>query len=227
MLVVAMLWLYAGDLVLFVQAQGAKVAAVSHVPSLVLSLVGLSIALGYAATLLPRFEGRSRRLALAIALGLLFVDLTFIASRRVAISPRVRFFEVIQGFAQEASRASAPEGVVRDPRVLRELLPRGPIPMAIDGVPLKEWKLEVREGCSGPATDVRGATAGTVLYCVASNHQRAWVTLVATAEGQRFGDAALVGSSPEWIGQVSYEAENEVEDEGQRPVWLQQPRQAE
>ena len=212
------LWLYGGDLVIWVRAHGAEVSVMSAMPSLVLSVLGVAVAVFYGASLVRELTARVRQLAFAAVLSLLFIDFTFIASRRAGLPTEAVLLETVHGLAAQASGESSLQSVARDPRVLRELLPRAAPPIYLKGERVEQWQVEVRERCEGPAAEAGQSPPGTVLYCVASNRQRAWVTVVATREGARFGPAAVVSVQPEWVGEVSA-APEPVEPPRPAPVW--------
>jgi hypothetical protein len=216
-------WLYGGDLVRFVQAQRSPVSALPVVPSIGLALLGLVATIALAVTVVLSVvqqrpaSWRGRRLALLGAATLVLVDLGLIASRRTPIAVEESLALAVQGFAEAASEASAPEVVARDPQLLEGLLTTSPVPLFVGGERVPRWRLEVRERCAGPATEVGRATPGTLVYCVASDYRRAWVTLVATAGAQPFGEAAIVGADGPWLGDV-HGLEPEPRDE-EPPVW--------
>lgn len=225
LLLALVLWLYGGDLLIFARAQTAEVSVLAWLPSPVLSALGAGLGLFFGVTLVRPVSRRVRQLALMAVLALLFIDLTFIASRRVGVPPQGLVLEAVRDLAAEASASAEPAGVLRDPRALRELLPSGPPPVYVKGERLPAWNVEVRERCLGPAAERGAAAPGTLIYCVSNDRQRAWITVVATEDARRFGAPALVSLRPEWIGQVAWapapadDGEDEGDDARPVPVW--------
>jgi hypothetical protein len=219
-----LLWLYPGDVVRYVRAQGAAVAVMTEVPSLPLALLGSLVALGFTATLLlvalRKQDGawRPRRLLLASALFLLFLDFAVLSFRRSAISAERRLLLAVTTLTDEADANAAVESVLREPQLLQSFLGDvGPVPLFVEGQQVPAWKVEVRERCSGPALEPGAATPGTLIYCIAADRQRAWVTLVGAALGQTFGPPAIVSAEGDWVGVVRA-LEPPAERDGP-PVW--------
>ncbi len=219
-------WLYGGDVVRWGQAQTAEVTALAELPRLWLGLLGCAVAIGGAVVVVrARRRGPSwrplRMLSIA-ALGLLFLDFVVLNSRRSPLSSEEQTLLAVQSFAEQASRASAVEAVLRDPALLTSFLEGlGTVPFFVDGERVSAWKLEMRERCAGPAVDPGQAAVGTVIYCVASNRQHAWVTLVGLPIGQVFGARGMVATKDGWVGEV-HVPQPDPEPEGEpseQPVW--------
>lgn len=219
-------WLYGGDVVRWLQAQGAEVTALSDLPRLWLGLLGTAVTVAGAVVLV---QGRAqpaswkpKRLFTIGVLGLIFFDFVVLNSRRSPLTAEEQSVLAVQSVAEAANRMSAPEGVIRDPSLLQSFLSElGPVPFFVKGERVPAWKLELRERCQGPAADAREAEVGTVIYCVAPDRQRAWVTLVGTPLGQVFGPRAVVSTQQGFVGQV-HAAPPEVdpsEEEQDPPVW--------
>ncbi|MDP2273057.1 MAG: hypothetical protein Q8N23_31990 [Archangium sp.] len=219
-------WLYGGDVVRWGQAQTAEVTALAELPRLWLGLLGCAVAIGGAVVLVRgRKQGPSWRPLRALtiaALGLLFLDFVVINSRRSPLSSEEQTLLAVQSFAEQASRASAVEAVPRDPALLGSFLEGlGTVPFFVKGERVSAWKLEIRERCAGPAVDPGQAAVGTLLYCVASDRQQAWVTLVGAPIGQVFGVRGMVATKDGWVGDV-HVAQPDPEAEGEpseQPVW--------
>ena len=219
-------WLYGGDVWRWVQAQSAEVTALAELPRLWLGLLGCAVTLGGAAVLVmsgqkPAHWKPSRLFTIA-ALSLLFLDFVVLNSRRSPLSSEEQTLLAVQSFAEQASRASAVEAVPRDPALLISFLEGlGTVPFFVDGDRVSSWKLEMRERCAGPAVDPGQAAVGTVIYCVASNRQHAWVTLVGLPIGQVFGARGMVATKDGWVGEVHVaQPESELEGEpSEHPVW--------
>ncbi|MFZ5438799.1 MAG: hypothetical protein ACOZQL_02260 [Myxococcota bacterium] len=225
-LVAFMAWLYGGDLLRAVRAATSSVALLTVAPSLELSVIGLlvtgalGVTLGLTALRKQPSRWRARRLALVGAATLLLVDFGALANRHPPMTAVESLALTLHAFADEASAASGPESVAREPEALRALLARAPAPpLFVGGEKLAAWKLEVRERCAGPASDVGTATPGTFVYCVSADRHRAWVTVVATREAQTFGAPAVVGVEPPWVAEVAAAAPDEGERKPERPVW--------
>lgn len=219
-------WLYGGDVVRWGQAQTAEVTALAELPRLWLGLLGCAVAMGGAVVLvMARMQAPAwqpvRALTIA-ALALLFLDFVVLNSRRSPLSSEEQTLLAVQSFAEQASRASAVEAVPRDPALLTSFLEGlGTVPFFVKGEQVSAWKLELRERCAGPAVEPGQAAVGTVVYCVASDRQRAWVTLVGTPLGRVFGTKGMVATRDGWVGEV-HVARPEPEVEGEpadQPVW--------
>jgi len=65
-----------------------------------------------------------------------------------------------------------------------------PPPYRAAGNRLPGWRIAVRHGCTGPATEVRGLPVGTLVYCVAPDLRRGWLTEVGTG-GREVGPPAM------------------------------------
>ncbi len=230
-----LLWLYGGDLLRFVRAQSSPVTVMNELPSLPLSVLGTLVALGFTGTLLleRRFPPgwKPRRAAVLATLVLLLTDFLVLSSRRAFISAPHQLVNAVQRLAEVAREQSSPQGVPRDPRVFADALKNlGPIPIFLHGERVSAWQLTLRDNCDGPAADAQGAAAGTLIYCVSRDRQEAWVTVVATARAETFGEAAVVEVEGLFTGPVTrpppqqaQEQEDEEEDMEEfspdGPVW--------
>ena len=67
----------------------------------------------------------------------------------------------------------------------------GAPPYLVNGEPVKAWAVAVRQGCSGPVTELRGEPVGTLFYCVSTDGKQAWVSAVSLPVGTYFGSAQL------------------------------------
>ncbi|MDP1827219.1 MAG: hypothetical protein Q8L48_28355 [Archangium sp.] len=217
-------WLYGGDLIRWVQAQTAEVTAMSELPRLWLSLLGCAVTIGGVVVLVMARKQppswRPVRLLTIAAMGLLFVDFVVLNSRRSPLSTDEQTLLAAQYIAESANHEAGSEAVPRDPALLHSFLQGlGTVPFFVKGERVPGWKLELRERCAGPAADPGEAEVGTVIYCVAADRKRAWVTLVGTPLGQVFGPRAIVSTREGWVGDVHVAAEPEQEDPSDRPVW--------
>lgn len=221
-------WLYGGDLLRWIQAQVAEVAALSELPRLWLSLLGCAVTIGGAIVLVMAREKpplwAPLRLFTIAALSLLFLDFVVLNSRRSPLTPDDQTVLAVQYIAESANHEAGTEVVPRDPQLLNSFLEGlGAVPFFVKGERVPAWKVELRERCTGPATEPGAASVGTVIYCVSLDRKQAWVTLVGTARGQVFGPRAIVSTEGGWVGEVHVApAEPGPEPEGDRtdqPVW--------
>ncbi len=219
-----LLWLYGGDLVRWLRAQVADVTVMNHLPSLPLALVGSFVAMGFGYVVLASAftaqpaNWRPRRIATIAAVSLLFFDFLVLSSRRPMVPPVEVLIASINTVAEAAGQASSTQSVARDPSILEEALaPFRDVPLFVKGERVSGWKVQLRESCSGPATELQTATPGTLIYCVSSDRQRAWVTLVATVNGATFGAPGIAGTDGVWVGTVGV-ARPRAEQPGP-PVW--------
>ncbi|MCP3144081.1 hypothetical protein [Pyxidicoccus xibeiensis] len=195
---VALGWIYGGDLADAVRARSAEVAAFTLLPSPVLPAVVLAltalgtlvVAAGLARGRVDDFKGY--RLLPILLVGALFVDLVLAESRVPLASVDIASMS-LQRFHQLAQELTTEQAVPDDPRVLQPLLEElGRPPYLVRGEPLQSWTLQVRKDCEGPVREAPGVRPGTVLYCVAPERKGAWVTAVGLPGEQRFGDPAVV-----------------------------------
>ncbi len=223
-------WLYGGDVMRWGQAQAADVTALAELPRLWLGLLGCVVALGGAAVLVlsrsrPPSWPAMRLLTIAM-LSLLFLDFVVLNSRRSPLSSDEQTLLVAQYFADSVNRQAGTEAVPRDPAILASSLEGlGTVPFFVKGERVKEWKVELRERCAGPAAEAGDAAVGTLVYCVANDRKQAWVTVVGTAQGHVFGQRAIVSTQDGWVGQVQVSLPPEPDDqpgderEDQPSVW--------
>lgn len=218
-------WLYGGDVLRWGQAQGAEVTALNELPRLWLGLLGCAVALGGAVVLgLSRKQAagwKPLRLLTIALLSLLFLDFVVLNSRASPLSTDEQALLAAQYFAEAANREAGTEAVPRDPTLLASfLVGLGTVPYFVKGERVPGWKVELRERCAGPATDAGEAPVGTVVYCVASDRQQAWVTIVGAPQGQAFGPRAIVSTQDGWVGQVHVSPPPEPEEPPpEQPVW--------
>ncbi|MGV3623573.1 MAG: hypothetical protein ACO1OB_22325 [Archangium sp.] len=219
-----LLWLYVGDVVRWVRLQLAPVAVMTDAPSLPFAIVGTVIALALVAKLISRVTGKPllpARVAAwvpALAVMLPLVDLIVVSSRREFLFPEELLVGAAHTVAQAASQNSGAEFVARDPSIFEQAVaPFTDVPVYVNGERVPKWKVQLREGCSGPATDALDATPGTIVYCVAADRRQAWVNVVATAGGATFGPAAMSGLEAPWVARVQVARAAEVPPP--EPVW--------
>ena len=218
-------WLYGGDLLRWIQAQSAEVAALSELPRLWLCLLGCAVTIGAAIVLvMARGKPAVLRLFTIATLSLLFLDFVVLNSRRSPLTPDDQTVLAVQFVAESANREAGTGIVPRDPHLLDSFLEGlGSVPYFVKGERAPGWKVELRERCAGPATEAGEASVGTLIYCVSLDQKHAWVTLVGTPQGKVFGPRAIVSTQAAWVGEVHVSAPElapEPEpDLADRPVW--------
>lgn len=241
LLLLFMGWLYAGDVVRWIQAQSAEVTALAELPRLWLGLLGTAVTIGGVVVLVqartrpPTWKGL--RLFTIAALSVLFLDFVVLNSRRTPLTTNEQAAMAVQFMAESAEQQSGTKVVLRDPSVLQAIAQDlGEVPYFVKGERVPSWKVELRERCAGPADDVGAAEVGTLIYCVANDRALAWVTLVGTPFGQVFGPRAIVSTKGVWVGEVHLAPEPPPEEDpdsdpdldfggppqdpsGQPPVW--------
>jgi hypothetical protein len=224
-------WLYGGDLLLWLGARSAEVAAMSELPRVELAGLGVLVVLfgfGVLSVLQQKpASWRPQRLVSIAVVSLLFFDFVVLSSRKSMLPAEEQAVLAVQALAEGASELSAEEAVLRDPNALQAMADElGAVPYFEAGQRVPGWKVETREGCQGPAGDARSSRAGTFIYCVAGDRKRAWVTLVGTAVGERFGPRVVVSTDPAWVGEVQVKPREAAPPEGVEapetpPVWDQ------
>lgn len=216
-----MLWLYGGDVVRWARLQSSAVTVMNDAPSLPLGIVGVVVALAFIVVLVRKqlLPAPIAKWVPVLAVLVLFFDLIVVSSRRNVIYAEEMLVGAASTIAQVANEASGAEVVARDPLLFEEAVaPYTDVPLFVKGERVPKWKVQLREGCSGPAADVRDATPGTIVYCVSSDRRQAWVNVVATADGSTFGDVAMVGVSDRWVSHVRV-SEPRRAPPPQEPVW--------
>jgi hypothetical protein len=221
-------WLYGGDLLRWIEAQGAEVSALSELPRLWLSLLGCAVTIGgVVIVVLARTKPANwapLRLLTIATVSLLFLDFVVLNSRRSPLTPDDQTALAVQFLSESASREAGTEAVPRDPQLLASFLEGlGSVPYFVKGERVPAWKVELRERCPGPASEAGQASVGTLIYCVSTDRKQAWVTAVATAQGQVFGPRGVFSTQEGWVGEVHVappEPAAEPEEElSPPPVW--------
>jgi hypothetical protein len=191
-------WLYGGELLDAVRARSAEVSAFLAPPSLVWPAVVLAATGGGLGVLLWgmwRGQGvgfKGYRLLPILLVSALFFDLA-LAESRVPLRPEDVASLSLSQFQERARALANGRTVPTDPAVLRPLLDAlGPPPYLVRGARARAWSLQVRQDCQGPIREAPGLEVGTLLYCVAPGRERAWITLVGLPAGERFGQPAVL-----------------------------------
>ncbi len=199
----ALMWLYGGDLLDAIRAQGAEVSAFLSPPRLAWPAGVLAATLGVLGVGVwglwrGRGEGfKGYRLLPILLVCALFVDLLF-SEDQVPLLPEDVATLSLGHFQEQAQALASEKAVPSDPEVLRPLLEElGAPPYLIRGTRVSSWSLQVRENCEGPIREAPGAQAGTILYCVAPGREVAWATLVGLPSGVRFGTPAVLAEEGE------------------------------
>ncbi|MBN8226318.1 hypothetical protein JYK02_02225 [Corallococcus macrosporus] len=196
--VVALGWIYGGDLADALRARTAEVSALMAPPSVVrtsvvLGLTGVALAVFLAGLLRKKPEGfKGYRLLPILLVVALFTDLVLAEGRTPLDSPELGAV-ALRRFQSEAQKLATVEAVPSRAQVLQPLVDAlGAPPYLERGVPVPAYTLQVRTGCEGPVRDAPGTRPGTLLYCVAGDGRQAWVTLVGLPAEVRFGAPAVL-----------------------------------
>lgn len=191
-------WLFGGDALDALRSQSAEVSAYLEPPNLVFALGALlAMGVGAGASVLGVVQKRPHdwrgyRLMPIVAVVVLFVDLFVFSAAKSPLSASDRTALTLQSLADAASAASGPNAVVASPPQLQAMAEQyGAPPYLVNGVPAKAWSVAVRQGCSGPVTEVKGEPLGTLFYCVAADGKSAWVSAVTLPIGTYFGAPQL------------------------------------
>jgi hypothetical protein len=194
----ALAWLYGGDLLDSFRARSAEVSALVAIPPVawplaVLSLTAAALAVGGWGLWRGRGEGfKGYRLLPILLLCALFVDLLAAEDQLPLRSEDVALLSLYR-FQEQAQALATGRSVPTDPALLSPLLKElGAPPYLVRGTRARSYSLQVRSGCEGPLLEAPGAQPGTLLYCVASDHSAAWVTLVGLPAGERFGPPGIL-----------------------------------
>jgi hypothetical protein len=204
----ALFGLWGVDLLTWLRARNAPVAAIPDPPNLGWSLgviaAGLLLAMVCAFGWLRRRgpEFRAYRLPPILLITCLFVELFFFAAERIPLSSSERLQVALRLLAQAASQASQAGQVPRDPAALSRLVTGlGAPAYLVHGAPAGPYRLTLREGCDGPVQEAPGSALGTLFYCVAKDGKSAWVSAVALPEEVTYGSPALYsrGGVVQWV----------------------------
>lgn len=205
----ALVWLYGGDLLDASRARSAEVSAFLAPPPVVWPAVVLAASAGVLGALLwGLVRGRGEdfkgyRLLPILLLCALFVDLAR-AENQLPLRSEEAAALALRQFADGAEALSGGRTVPTDPAVLRPLLAElEPPPYLVRGERAAAWSLQVRQRCEGPVQEAPGLAVGTLIYCVAPDLQKAWVSLVALPAGERFGlPSVLSGDGEPYVAVV-------------------------
>lgn len=225
LLVLVLAVLYGGDLLRYVRATGADVAWMASLPSLGLAFAGVAVLLlaggllGFGLATGKDAAWRGYRLGPIAGLMLLFFDFAVLSSMRSPMSGQEQAALAVVALADGASQNASHVAVPDDPRLLASLLEDlGPVPFFEKGERVPRWSVDVRTGCSGPAAEAEGKGPGTLVYCVAGDRKRAWVTLVGVAPGESFGAPRIVSTEEPWMQEVTLAPQEPEPTEGEGGV---------
>ncbi len=193
-----LVWIYGGELLDALRAARAEVAALTVPPNpwfaggvALLALGAVAVfAWGLAKGRDAAFRGY--RLLPILAVVALCAHL-FLLPAGAPLPSSAQLGQDVQAFAAEARQQVPPGGLPSQEALEAIAASLPPPPYLVRGARPRAYALSLRTGCDGPATDVAGASAGTLLVCVAQDGRHAWVTAVALPIGQRFGPPQLFG----------------------------------
>jgi len=217
----ALLWLYGGDLWDGIRARSAEVSAFLAPPpvlwpAVVLAATLVVLGVGVWGMATDRAEGfKGYRLLPILLVCALFLDLV-LAENRVPLDTEAVASLSLGQFQQKAQALVRNGKVPADPDILRPAVEElGQPPYLVRGERVRAWSLQVRRDCSGPVAQAPGIEVGTLLYCVASEGDRAWVSLVGLPAGSRFGMPAVYSTEGKPYGVVIQEVppEEPLEEE--------------
>jgi hypothetical protein len=193
----ALVWLYGGDLLDASRARSAEVSAFTALPSRVWPAGVLAATVGVLGVVLwGLVRGRGEdfkgyRLLPILLLCALFAGLVR-AENEVPLPSEDLAAMALSQFEERAKALSDGRTVPADPAVLQPLLAELEPPAYLVRGQRAAWSLQVRQQCAGPVQEAPGLTVGTLIYCVAPDRQTAWVSLVALPAGERFGLPAVL-----------------------------------
>ena len=194
----ALAWLYGGDLRDALRARDAEVAAYVKLPSvtgpaLVVALTACVTGLVAWALLRRKDDSfKGYRLLPIVLVVTLMVDLV-VTENTAFLGSADLSSGAMADLRDAATELATPEAVPSDAAVLGRLVEQlGPAPYLVRGQPVGAFALDVREGCTAPASDLRGARPGTLVYCVSADRKEAWISAVGLPQERRFG-------APEWV----------------------------
>lgn len=194
----ALTWLYGGDLLDALRARSAEVAALLAPPPVVWPAVVLAATAGVLGVVLwggARGHGedfKGYRLLPILLVTALFFDLVLQESE-VPLRPEDVAAMSLSHFQTRAQALVNGRTVPSEPAVLRALVEElGQPPYLVRGSRAQAWSLQVRQECQGPVNEAPGLEVGTLIYCVAPGREAAWVTLVGLPAGERFGHPAVL-----------------------------------
>jgi hypothetical protein len=208
----ALVWLYGGDLRDAFRAREAEVAAYTRLPSVGVPAVVVALTACVTAVVVwglvrrrdDTFKGY--RLLPILLVVTLMGDLVRAESIGLLGSADLTSAAMAE-LRDAAAELATPDAVPTDPAVLGPLVERlGPAPYLARGQPVGPFALDIREGCTAPASDARGARPGTLIYCVGKDRRQAWLSAVGLPRERRFGGAPELVASQGVIHMARVEA---------------------
>jgi len=222
---VALVGFYLRELWLWQQIQAAPVTASMGAPNpvfavlaVVLTLVGLGLtALGLLKRRAASWAG-FRVLPMLLVL-VLSIDFIVLSSVKSPVGTEARAKGALQVMTEGAQALATMAAVPDSNTELDPLLPLlGPVPWLVHGERPEGWLLEIHRDCPGPRDQVGQTPVGTVLYCVAPDRRRAWLTVVGLALEQERGEPGVVSLAPDWVGEVTLAREDAEPDDPEPDV---------
>lgn len=200
-----LLVLFGGDVVDALRARSAPVAALLLPPNLGFAIAALVV--GFATAGVSAWgwwRGREddfrgyRLLPIAVSV-LVFLDLFVLNEDRPPYHSHEVVAAALSHLEQRAIYLGEAGRVVSSRAPLEPILAElGAPPYLHHGARIPAWTLVVRSGCTGPLLEADGLAAGTLVYCVAQDETRAWLTAVGLPWNERFG-APQVVTSPKGV----------------------------
>lgn len=184
-------------LTIALQARG-RVAALFAVPPWALYAAALltgAAALGTAIVARLRRQPPERRVYRVlplVAVVFLGVHLFVVPPCLLPLKPEVLIDAQLRDLEPELLADEEGKLTTHPARVAAALGPARPPFVGPDGEPLRRWTVVTQTGCLGPVRTLpSGLDAGTLLYCVAPDRAKAWISPVGTG-GTIVGGPALV-----------------------------------
>ncbi len=175
------------------ETQSARYVAASAIPPLWLYLVFTTALLGIAAYIVREWLRGAPAGARPYRLGP--IALVLVGTIHFLVLPPYRNAptEQIVAAQLELFRESTDFGeqLPLEPSAYEALI-NFPPPFLQDGKQLEKWRLLMRTDCTGPVTEApAGVETGTMILCIASSREEAWITAVGV-QGEFVGPPAIV-----------------------------------
>ena len=198
---VFLLFLYVGDVIDFVRARAAEVAAMQQLPNVGFAIAVLAVSVAVAIVVLLAMrrgapsDSKAFRLLPIVAVVAIFIDLFVLSVDAPIMSSPEHMKTMLQAFARVAHERSTYEHVASSERDLYDAVKEfGAPPYLVKGEPVEAFAIQRRDNCEGPVAEAPGAAVGTFLYCVSKDKKTAWVTVVGLPYEERFGNPKVVSA---------------------------------